>query len=117
MICRPFQPDRIKQFASVNPQNDSGRQDVLYQHRRDLEAVRKNPNPKQKRDTPTEDTEQRAPPGESHVDCGAGLDQMTGKTAPEARSREQQGIPLLNYVHEDYHREFSNMLGDVAVAR
>lgn len=112
MIRHLFQPDRIKQFGSVNRQYDRhGRQDVPYKPRRDLEAVGKDPNPRQQKDTPAEDT------GKSHMDCSTALGQMTGKTVPDSETREEEGVPLLDYVNKDYHRDFSNMLGDVAIAR
>ncbi|XP_068588339.1 centrosome and spindle pole-associated protein 1-like isoform X2 [Cebidichthys violaceus] len=83
------QPDRFKQFGSIN----------------------------WRRDVSQEDTEQRAPPGKSHVDHSAALSQLTGKTAPGSGTRAAQGVPSLDYFDEDSHRNFSNVLGEVANPR
>lgn len=98
-----LQPDRIKQFWAVNRQYDSLRRDVPYKPGVDLEAVGKDPNPRPKDEKPTKDTKLRSAPGKSHVDYSTALSQLTGKTA--------------DYFNEDYHRDFSNMLGEVANPR
>ncbi|XP_075937023.1 centrosome and spindle pole-associated protein 1 isoform X2 [Anarhichas minor] len=83
------QPDRFKQFGSMN----------------------------RRRGVSQEDTEQRAPPGKSHVDHSTALSQLAEKTAPGSGTRAAQGVPSLDYFDEDYHRNFSNMLGEVANPR
>lgn len=117
MIHCLFQPNRIKQFGTVNRRYDSWRRDVAYKPGIDLEATGKDSNPRLKVDKPTEDTEQRSPPGKSHVDYGAALGQLTGKTVSGSATRAAQGVPSLDCFNEDYHRDFSNMLGEVAIPR
>lgn len=112
-----FQPDRIKQFGAVNRRYDNWRRDVPYKPGLDLEAVGKDSNPRLKDDKPTKDTEQRGPSGKSHVDYSTALSQLTGKTVPGSRTRAKQGVPSLDYFNEDYHRDFSNILGEVAIPR
>lgn len=70
-----------------------------------------------KDDKPTADTEQRGPPGKSHTDHSAALSQLTGNSVPGSGTRAAQGAPLLDYFNEDYHRDFSNMLGELAFPR
>ncbi|XP_033495349.1 centrosome and spindle pole-associated protein 1 [Epinephelus lanceolatus] len=111
------QPDRIKQFGAVNRQYDSWRRDVPYKPGIDLEAGGKDPNPRPTDDKPIQDTEQRSPPGKSHKDYSAALSQLTGTTAPGSITRAVQGVSPLDYFNEDYHRDFSNMLGEVANPR
>lgn len=117
-----FKPDRIKQFGAVNWHYDSWRRDVPYKPGIGVEAAGKDPNPMPKVDKPTDDTEQRASPGKSHVsfpspttDNNTALIQLPQKTVPG--SGAAQGGPSLDYFNEDYHRDFSDMLGDVAVPR
>ncbi|XP_074478579.1 centrosome and spindle pole-associated protein 1 isoform X2 [Sebastes fasciatus] len=105
------QPDRIMQFGAVNQQYDSRRRDFPYKPGIDLKAKGRDPNPRPKDDKPTEDT-----PGKSHVDYSTALSQLTGKTAPESGTRTAQGVPPLD-LNEDYHRDVSNMLGEVAKPR
>ncbi|XP_038583643.1 centrosome and spindle pole-associated protein 1 [Micropterus salmoides] len=105
------EPDRIKQFGAGSRHYGRWKRDVPYKPGIDLEAVGKDPNPRPKDDKPTEATERRAPPGKSHVDYSTAVSQVTGKTVPA------QGVPSLDYINEDYHRDFSNMLGKVAVPR
>ncbi|XP_059182691.1 centrosome and spindle pole-associated protein 1 isoform X2 [Centropristis striata] len=111
------QPDRIKQFGAVNRQHDSLRRDVPYKPGIDLEAVGKDPNPKPKDDKPTEHIEQITSPGKSHVDYSTALSQLTGKTKPWSRTRAAEGGSTLDYFNEDYHRDFSNILGEVTNPR
>lgn len=117
MMHHLFQPDRIKQFGAANRQYESWRRDVPYKIGIDLEAVGKDPNQRPKDDKPTEDTEQRATPGQSHVDYSTALSQLRGKTVPDSGTRVAQGVPSLDYFSEDYHRDFLNMLGEVAIPR
>lgn len=112
-----FQPDRIKQFGAANRQYDSWRRDVPYKPGIGLEALGKDPNQKPKDDKPTVDTEERAPPGKSHVDYSTALSQLRGKTVPGTGTRAAQGVPSLDCFNEDYHRDFSDMLGEVAIPR
>ncbi|KAM9337207.1 centrosome and spindle pole-associated protein 1 [Symphorus nematophorus] len=111
------EPDRIKQFGSVNRQYGSWRQNVPYEPEIDPEAIGKDPNPRPKDDKPIEDTEHRGPPGKFHMDNSIALNQLAGRTAPGSRTRAAQGVPLLDCYNEDYHRDFSNMLGEVAISR
>ncbi|XP_070709443.1 centrosome and spindle pole-associated protein 1 [Pempheris klunzingeri] len=112
------EPDRIKQFGAVNRQYDSSRRrDVPYKPGMDLGAVGKDSNPKLKDDKPTEDTERRGSPGKSHVDYSTSLSQLTGETVPSSRTRAAQGVPSLDYFNEDYHKDFSTVLGEVAIPR
>ncbi|KAA8580783.1 hypothetical protein FQN60_013741 [Etheostoma spectabile] len=90
-------------------QYNNWRQDVPYKPGIDLG---KDPNTRQINDKRTEDTE-RDPPGQSHVDYS----QLTGKTMPWSGVRAAQGVPPLDYFNEDYHRDFSNILGEVANPR
>ncbi|XP_044031547.1 centrosome and spindle pole-associated protein 1 isoform X2 [Siniperca chuatsi] len=111
------EPDRIKQFGAVNRHYDSGKRDVPYKPGIDQEAVGKDPNPGCINDKPTEATEQRALPGKSHVDYSTALSQLTGRTVPGSGRRAARIVPSLDYFNEDYHRDFSNMLGEVAIPR
>ncbi len=117
MMHHLCQPNRIKQFGAANQHYDSQRRDVLYKPGIDLEAVGKDPHQRPKDDKPTEDAEQRAPPGKSHVDYSAARSQLRGKTVPGSGTRAEQGVPSLDYFNEDYHRDFSDMLGEVANPR
>ncbi|XP_032360326.1 centrosome and spindle pole-associated protein 1 isoform X2 [Etheostoma spectabile] len=101
--------DLWKQFGTVHQQYNNWRQDVPYKPGIDLG---KDPNTRQINDKRTEDTE-RDPPGQSHVDYS----QLTGKTMPWSGVRAAQGVPPLDYFNEDYHRDFSNILGEVANPR
>ncbi|KAI3355250.1 hypothetical protein L3Q82_018103 [Scortum barcoo] len=102
------EPDRIKQFGAINRQYDSWRPGI------DLE----DPNQRPKDDKHTEGTEQRAPQGKSHVDYSStALHQLQGKVVPGSGTGAAQGVPLLDYFNEDYHRDFSNMLGEVDIPR
>ncbi|XP_034415606.1 centrosome and spindle pole associated protein 1 [Cyclopterus lumpus] len=88
------QPDRRKQFGAINRQYDSWRRDVSQ-----------------------EDTEQRGPPGNTHVDFSTAPSQLTEKTAPGSGTRAAHGVPSLHYLDEDYHRDSSSMLAEVAIPR
>nr|XP_046227260.1 centrosome and spindle pole-associated protein 1 isoform X2 [Scatophagus argus] len=111
------EPDRIKQFGAVKQQFDSWRRDVPYKPGIDLEAVEENPNPRPKHDRPTEDTEQTGPLAKSLIDYSTVPSQLTEKTGPGSRMRAAEGVPSLGYFNEDYHKDFSNMLGEVALPR
>jgi len=89
-----FQPDRRKQFGALNGQYDSWRRGVSQ-----------------------EDTEQRGPPGRTHVDSRTALSQLTEKTAPGSGTRAAHGVPSLHYLDEDYHRASSSLLAQVANPR
>lgn len=112
-----YRPDGNKQFGAVNQKHDSGRGDVPYNPTRDLEAVGKDLNPRQKDVTPAEDTEQRAPVGRFPKDYSTARGQLTGQTVPGSETGEEKSVLSLGYVNEDYHRDFSNMLGDVTIPR
>ncbi|XP_041817863.1 centrosome and spindle pole associated protein 1 [Chelmon rostratus] len=111
--------DPEKEFGAVNRQYDSWRRDVLYKPGMDLKALGKDlqGHARPKDDKPTADTEQRGPPGKSHTDHSAALSQLTGNSVPGSGTRAAQGAPLLDYFNEDYHRDFSNMLGELAFPR
>nr|XP_020455583.1 centrosome and spindle pole-associated protein 1 isoform X2 [Monopterus albus] len=100
------EPDRIKQFGIVNRQYDSWRWDRG-----------KDTNLRPKDDKSVEDTEQRGPPGKSQVYYSPTVNQLIRKTVPESGMESAQGVPSLDYFNEDYHRDFSNMLGEVAIPR
>lgn len=116
LIHHLYQPDRNKQSGAVNRRHNSGR-DVPYNPRRDLEAAGKDLNPRQKDVTPAVDTEQRAPVGKFPMDYIPFRGQLTEKTVPGSETREEKSVLSLGHVDEDYHRDFSNMLGDVTVLR
>ncbi|XP_029314098.1 centrosome and spindle pole-associated protein 1 [Cottoperca gobio] len=99
--------DPERQFRAGNRPFDGWRRDVLHKPGVDLQAVGKEPNPKSRDDKHTEDAEQR---GRSHVGYRAALSQLTG-------SRTRRDVPSLDYFNEDYHRDFSNVLGEVANLR
>ncbi|XP_035509088.1 centrosome and spindle pole-associated protein 1 [Morone saxatilis] len=107
--------DPEKEFGAVNRQYDSRRRDVPYKPGTHLEAVGK--DPRSKDDKPTEDTEQRGPAGKSHMEYSTSLSQLTANTVPGPGARVAHGAPSLDYFNEDYHRDFSKMLGDVAMPR
>ncbi|XP_078137408.1 centrosome and spindle pole-associated protein 1 [Sander vitreus] len=109
-VAVPGVRDLEKQFGAVHQQYNNWRQDVPYKPGIDLG---KDPNTSGINDKRTEDTEQRGPPGQSHVDYS----QLTGKTMPWSGVRAAQGVPPLDYFNEDYHRDFSNILGEVANQR
>ncbi|XP_047200577.1 centrosome and spindle pole-associated protein 1 isoform X3 [Hippoglossus stenolepis] len=92
-------PERIKQFGAVNRRHVSSRRDVPYTLGVDLEAEEMEPNP------------QRGPPGKFQVDPSTALGRLPGNTEPA------QGVPSLGYFNDDYHRGFSNMLGEVTIPR
>ncbi|TNN88915.1 Centrosome and spindle pole associated protein 1 [Liparis tanakae] len=83
-------PERRKQFGAINGQYDSWRRGVSQ-----------------------EDTEQRGPPGRTHVDSRTALSPLTEKTG----TRAAHGVPSLHYLDEDYHRASSGMLAQVANPR
>ncbi|XP_030253670.1 centrosome and spindle pole-associated protein 1 isoform X2 [Sparus aurata] len=105
------EPDRIKQFGAVNRQYDDRRRDVPYKPGMDLEAAGKDLNLRPKQYKPNVDTDQRASTGKPHMDTTSNL--HTGKKTVTAA----QGVPLLDYFSEVYHRDFSNTLGEVAIPR
>uniref|UniRef100_A0A3B4UNE3 Centrosome and spindle pole associated protein 1 n=1 Tax=Seriola dumerili TaxID=41447 RepID=A0A3B4UNE3_SERDU len=111
------EPDRLKQFGAVNRQYDRWIRDVPYKLRIDLQAIGKDPNPRPKDNKPTEDTEQRDLLGNSQVDYSTALSQLAGNTVPGSVMGAAQGVPSLDYFNEDYHRNFSNMLGELAIPR
>lgn len=111
--CVPFQSDRIKQFAGVNRRYDNRKRDVPEVG---VEVVEKDQNPTPKTDKPIEDAEQRDPPGKlllSHTtDNNPALNQL-----PWSGPGAAQSGPLLDYFNEVYHRNFSDMLGEVSIPR
>lgn len=112
-----FQPDRIQQLGSVNRHYNSLSQDVLHKLGKDLEAEGKHLNPSLENGKPTENADERAPPGKSQVDLITALRQLSGKTVPSNGMELLQGVPSLDYFSEDYHRDFSNILGEVTIPR
>ncbi|XP_065804861.1 centrosome and spindle pole-associated protein 1 isoform X1 [Labrus bergylta] len=111
------EPDRIKQFGAVNLHYDRGTQDISKKPGIDLESTEKDPHSQPKNHKATEGPEQNTPRGMSHVDYNKALSQLTGTTLPESGTRAAQGVPSFNYFNEDYHRYFSNMLGEAAMQR
>ncbi|XP_023131916.3 centrosome and spindle pole-associated protein 1 [Amphiprion ocellaris] len=99
------EPDRIKKLRGVNLQYDSLRRDVPHKPGIEMESDGKNLNPRPKDDKPTNNTEQTVPRGKSEV------------TVPRSGMGVRQRYPSLEYFSEDYHRDFSNMLGEVAIQR
>ncbi|XP_069007777.1 centrosome and spindle pole-associated protein 1 [Embiotoca jacksoni] len=116
---REKKADRIKQFGPLIRQNDSLKQNVSHKHRTQLEAEGKDPYPRPKDDKTVENTEHRAPSAKSQVDFSTALSQLPGKTVPVSGmgAAAARGVPSLDYFNEDYHRDFSNMLGDVNMPR
>ncbi|XP_067434660.1 centrosome and spindle pole associated protein 1 isoform X1 [Thunnus thynnus] len=112
-------PDRIKQFGAVNRHYDSWRRDVPYKPGIGVGVIGKDPDPTPEADKPIEATEQRVPPGKSRVAFPSPT--MDNNTAlnklPGSRSGAAQGGPFLDYFNEDYHRGFSDMLGEVTIPR
>ncbi|XP_034562108.1 centrosome and spindle pole-associated protein 1 isoform X2 [Notolabrus celidotus] len=99
---------RIKHYGVVHPLYDNWRPDISKKPGIDLD-----PNPQARDNKP----EQNIPLGESHVDYSAALSQLTGPPVPGPGVRAAQGIPQLDFFNEDYHRDFSNMLGEVNMPR
>ncbi|XP_013123796.1 centrosome and spindle pole-associated protein 1 isoform X1 [Oreochromis niloticus] len=111
------EPDRIQQLGSVNRHYNSLSQDVLHKLGKDLEAEGKHLNASLENSKPTENADERAPPGKSQVDFITALTQLPGKTVPSNGMELLQGVPSLDYFSEDYHRDFSNILGEVTIPR
>uniref|UniRef100_UPI0037E9B43B centrosome and spindle pole associated protein 1 n=1 Tax=Semicossyphus pulcher TaxID=241346 RepID=UPI0037E9B43B len=107
------EPDRITHFSGVNQRYNNRKQDISSKHGIDLEPRGKHPNPRPGDDKPTEHRERKASSGNSQVD----FSQLTGTTVSGSGTRAAQGVPSLDYFNEDYHRDFSNTLGEVAVPR
>ncbi|CAB1427586.1 unnamed protein product [Pleuronectes platessa] len=91
--------DPEKKFGAGNRRHVTLRQDVPHMLEVDLEAEEMEPNP------------QREPPGRFQVDPSTALVQLPGNTEPA------QGVPSLGYFNDAYHRDFSNMLGEVTIPR
>uniref|UniRef100_A0AAQ6IQP7 Centrosome and spindle pole-associated protein 1 C-terminal domain-containing protein n=1 Tax=Anabas testudineus TaxID=64144 RepID=A0AAQ6IQP7_ANATE len=66
---------------------------------------------------PIEETEHGGPQGRSQVISGTALSQLTGKIVRGPGAVAPQGVPSLDFLTEDYHRDFSNMLGEMAIPR
>ncbi|XP_030611857.1 centrosome and spindle pole-associated protein 1 isoform X2 [Archocentrus centrarchus] len=111
------EPNGIQQVGSVNHDYNSLRRDVPHKPGKALEAEGKHPNPSLENGKPTENTEQRANPGKSQLDFSAALRQLPGKTVPTDGMELPQGVPSLDYFGADYHRDFSNILGEPTVPR
>ncbi|XP_063339281.1 centrosome and spindle pole-associated protein 1 [Pelmatolapia mariae] len=111
------EPDRMQQLGSVNRHYNSLSQDVLHKLGKNLEAKGKHLNPSLENGKPTENADERAPPGKSQVDVITALRQLPGKTVPSNGMELLQGVPSLDYFSEDYHRDFSNILGEVTIPR
>ncbi len=113
MMHHLFQPDRIKQFGAGTLRYDSLRHYVPPLPGIDQRALEKHANPGPKGDKPTEDTGQRSPHTQSHMDSSEALTQLTVGSG----ARAAPGIPSLDSFNEDYHRNFSSMLGQMAIPR
>ncbi|XP_026147552.1 centrosome and spindle pole-associated protein 1 isoform X3 [Mastacembelus armatus] len=111
------EPDRIKQFGVVNRQSDSWRRDITYKPGIDLKTENIESNPRPKDSKPIEDTEHRSSSGKCQVDYSTALSQLTDNMVSGSGMGSAQGVSLLDYFNEDYHRDFSNMLGEVAIQR
>ncbi|XP_029004590.1 centrosome and spindle pole-associated protein 1 isoform X2 [Betta splendens] len=98
-------PDRILQFEPVNWQQDSWRPSGA-----DQTAGGKDPHQRPNDNKLSRHTEQGGPQGRSEVDSSTALTQLIGKAAP-------QGASSLDYFPEGYHRDFSHMLGELAIPR
>lgn len=105
------------QFGAINRQQDSWRQDVSYKSGIDLKARGKDPDQRPKDNKLVEHTEQGGPQGRSQVDSSTALSQLRGKTVPRSVTEAPQDVSSLDYFTEDYHRDFSNMLGEMAIPR
>ena len=113
----PLQSDRIKEFGVVNWQYDSWRQGVPHKLRTDLEATGKDPNLRPKDNKPTENTGQTSTPGKSQVDYSAALRWLAGNPVPGCGTGNEQVVPTLDSFNEDYQRDLSYMLEEVAIPR
>ncbi|XP_053269028.1 centrosome and spindle pole-associated protein 1 [Pleuronectes platessa] len=91
--------DPEKKFGAGNRRHVTLRRDVPHMLEVDLEAEEMEPNP------------QKEPPGRFQVDPSTALVQLPGNTEPA------QGVPSLGYFNDAYHRDFSNMLGEVTIPR
>uniref|UniRef100_A0AAQ6IQL2 Centrosome and spindle pole-associated protein 1 C-terminal domain-containing protein n=2 Tax=Anabas testudineus TaxID=64144 RepID=A0AAQ6IQL2_ANATE len=111
------EPDRIKQFGAEKQQHDSWRRDISSKPGIDLKAIGKTPNPRREYSKPIEETEHGGPQGRSQVISGTALSQLTGKIVRGPGAVAPQGVPSLDFLTEDYHRDFSNMLGEMAIPR
>ncbi|KAM6971588.1 centrosome and spindle pole-associated protein 1 [Tautogolabrus adspersus] len=111
------EPDRYKQFGAVHLHYDRWKQDICKKPGIDLEPKEKDPNSQAKNHKATEGAEQNTPLGMSHMDYNTALSQLTGTPSPESGTRAAQGVPSFDYFNEDYHRHFSNMLGEAAMQR
>ncbi|XP_071341370.1 centrosome and spindle pole-associated protein 1 [Trachinotus anak] len=106
------EPDRLMQFGTINRQYNSCIQDVPYKLGIDLQTIGKDLNPRPKDNKPTEDKERRGTSGKFRVDDNTAVSQLAGNTMPGSGTGAAQGVPSLDYFNEDYHRNFSNMLGE-----
>ncbi|CAJ1082220.1 centrosome and spindle pole-associated protein 1 isoform X1 [Xyrichtys novacula] len=111
------EPHRMKHFGSENLGYDSWKPHSSKQSGIDLKPAKKDLYPWTRDQIPTEDSEQHVPLGMSHVDQGTALRRLTGTTGPRSESKAAQGVPSLDYFNENYHRDFSNILGEVALPR
>ncbi|XP_074549725.1 centrosome and spindle pole-associated protein 1 isoform X2 [Halichoeres trimaculatus] len=115
---------RVASTGAIHPKktdrlNHFGEDDRLYDSWKPTRTPTvKDPNPRMRDDEPAEDSEQNIPRGASHVDYTAALSQLTRTAAPGSGGvRAAQGVPPLDYFTEDYHRDFTDVLGEVAVPR
>ncbi|XP_041823443.1 centrosome and spindle pole-associated protein 1 [Melanotaenia boesemani] len=104
--------DRTKQPRTAYQQCDS-----LRRFQVDLEAVVKDSNPGLKDKKPLLNTEQRAPLRKSQMDFSTALTHLPRKTVDESGMVSLPGVPPLDYLSEDYHRNFTRLLGEVALPR
>ncbi|XP_078147664.1 centrosome and spindle pole-associated protein 1 [Centroberyx gerrardi] len=117
-------PDRIKQFGAVNRQYEGWRRDVPYKPGIGVDALGNDPNPRPRDDKPTLGTEERGRPGKPQVtfpsptlDHSTALSQLAGHTGPGLGMGAAPGVPSLSLFNEDYHRNLSNTLGEMAAPR
>lgn len=107
-----LQPGRLKQFGAVHLQYDSRRRGITSKAGADLKVNGNNPDSRPKYTKSIKNTEQ----GGLLEKYQLPVSHLTG-TVPESGRGAPKGVPLLDYFNEDYHRDFSTMLGDVAIPR
>lgn len=109
MIDPLSQAERINHFGAVDQRYSSWKPTGI--------DPEKDPNLWMKDVKPTGATDQSISQRASHVDYTRAQSQLTGTTVPGSGVGAAQGVPPLDYFTEDYHRDFSNVLGEVAVTR
>ncbi|XP_041670613.1 centrosome and spindle pole-associated protein 1 [Cheilinus undulatus] len=94
--------DPKKEFGSENPGYNRLKENISTKPGIDQEIIKKDQNP--------------SPNEMADVDYSTGLSQLRGMPMPGSGTGVGH-VPLLDYFNEDYHRDFSNMMGDVAIQR